>query len=165
MQGPKGLGYRPGEAKANAVDAGVALANINDGFAASAPDLGAYEVGAPLPHYGPRPVDELPSLTLNATPASQAIHLNWIVSGTLPPTSTWQIGYQSQTGTLYPPITGIVSPTRAYTLAGLTNYIWYTVTLNAMADVPSVDSTPWLTDTVRAMPTDIFVYLPLVVKD
>lgn len=38
-----------------AVDAGTPLANINDGFAGKAPDLGAYELGRPLPHYGPRP--------------------------------------------------------------------------------------------------------------
>ncbi len=38
----------------NAVNAGIALANINDGYKGSAPDLGAYEVGAPLPKYGPR---------------------------------------------------------------------------------------------------------------
>ncbi len=38
----------------NAVDKGVVLANINDGYKGSAPDLGAYEVGAALPHYGPR---------------------------------------------------------------------------------------------------------------
>jgi len=37
-----------------AVDAGVVLPNINDGFTGNAPDLGAYEVGQPLPHYGPR---------------------------------------------------------------------------------------------------------------
>jgi hypothetical protein len=37
-----------------AVDAGVRLPTINDGFAGAAPDLGALEVGQPLPHYGPR---------------------------------------------------------------------------------------------------------------
>jgi hypothetical protein len=37
-----------------AVDAGVRLPNINDGFTGKAPDLGAYEVGQPVPHYGPR---------------------------------------------------------------------------------------------------------------
>jgi hypothetical protein len=37
-----------------AVDAGVAMPGINDGFTGRAPDLGAYEVGQPLPHYGPR---------------------------------------------------------------------------------------------------------------
>ena len=38
-----------------AVDAGVRLPNINDDATGAAPDLGAYEVGRPLPHYGPRP--------------------------------------------------------------------------------------------------------------
>jgi Right handed beta helix region len=38
-----------------AVDAGVILPNINDGFVGTAPDLGAYERGQPLPTYGPRP--------------------------------------------------------------------------------------------------------------
>src|SRR5207249_5488256 len=43
---------RPGSA---AVDAGVRLPGINDDFTGRAPDLGAYEVGRPVPHYGPRP--------------------------------------------------------------------------------------------------------------
>lgn len=38
-----------------AVDAGEILSTINDGFTGKAPDLGAYEIGQPLPHYGPRP--------------------------------------------------------------------------------------------------------------
>jgi hypothetical protein len=37
-----------------AIDAGVKLPNLNDGYAGKAPDLGAYELGAPLPWYGPR---------------------------------------------------------------------------------------------------------------
>jgi hypothetical protein len=37
-----------------AVDRGIRLANINDDFTGQAPDLGAYEVGQPVPHYGPR---------------------------------------------------------------------------------------------------------------
>ena len=41
-------------AGAAAVDAGEVLPNINDGFTGKAPDLGAYESGQPLPHYGPR---------------------------------------------------------------------------------------------------------------
>jgi hypothetical protein len=41
---------------AAAIDAGTELPNITDGFLGRAPDLGAYEYGAPLPHYGPRPV-------------------------------------------------------------------------------------------------------------
>jgi hypothetical protein len=38
-----------------AVDAGQVIPGFNDGFLGKAPDLGAYEVGAPIPHYGPRP--------------------------------------------------------------------------------------------------------------
>jgi len=40
---------------AAAIDAGVALPNVTDGFRGRAPDLGAYEFGEPAPHYGPRP--------------------------------------------------------------------------------------------------------------
>ena len=36
-------------------DRGAILPGINDGFEGKAPDLGAYESGAPIPHYGPRP--------------------------------------------------------------------------------------------------------------
>ena len=43
-----------------AVDAGVRLPTINDGFAGKAPDLGAYEVGQPVPVYGPRWLKEQP---------------------------------------------------------------------------------------------------------
>jgi hypothetical protein len=37
-----------------AVDRGVALPNVSEVFSGSAPDLGAVELGQPLPHYGPR---------------------------------------------------------------------------------------------------------------
>jgi hypothetical protein len=42
---------KPGSA---AVDRGVVLPNVNEGFDGSAPDLGALEHGRPLPHFGPR---------------------------------------------------------------------------------------------------------------
>jgi hypothetical protein len=53
LYAPEELDFRlrPGSP---AVDAGVELPTITDGFAGKAPDLGAYELGAPLPHYGPR---------------------------------------------------------------------------------------------------------------
>jgi hypothetical protein len=37
-----------------AVDAGVIIPTVNDGFTGHAPDLGALEVGKPAPRYGPR---------------------------------------------------------------------------------------------------------------
>ena len=42
---------KPGSA---AVDRGVLLPTVTDGFAGRAPDLGALEVGQAVPHYGPR---------------------------------------------------------------------------------------------------------------
>jgi hypothetical protein len=50
---PDELDFRlkPGSA---AVDAGAVLPSITDGFTGRAPDLGAYELDQPLPHYGPR---------------------------------------------------------------------------------------------------------------
>jgi hypothetical protein len=109
------------------------------------------------PYTYPHPLTQ--ELNLNATPADQKIHLNWDVNSGLQ-VSDWQILYEGPTGDQPSPITGIVSPTRAFTLTGLTNYAPYTITLNAM-----VDTTPILTATAYAMPTDIFVYLPLLQKD
>jgi hypothetical protein len=37
-----------------AVDAAIAIPNVSDVYAGAAPDVGAYEAGAPLPQYGPR---------------------------------------------------------------------------------------------------------------
>ncbi len=37
------------------VDAGTPLPNVGGAYSGSAPDLGPYERGQPLPHYGPRP--------------------------------------------------------------------------------------------------------------
>jgi hypothetical protein len=45
---------------AKAVDAGVVIPTVNEDFAGRAPDLGALEVGKPLPHYGPRWLDWQP---------------------------------------------------------------------------------------------------------
>lgn len=42
-------------ANSGALDRGVYLPNINDGFTGAAPDLGALERGCPAPVYGPRP--------------------------------------------------------------------------------------------------------------
>jgi hypothetical protein len=44
----------------SAVDRGLVLPNVTDGFTGTAPDLGALERGCPLPIYGVRPagIDE-----------------------------------------------------------------------------------------------------------
>ncbi len=49
---PADLRLAPGSV---AVDAGEVIPNVNDDFTGEAPDLGAYELGQPMPHYGPRP--------------------------------------------------------------------------------------------------------------
>jgi hypothetical protein len=36
------------------VDKGAVIPNVTDGYSGNAPDLGALELGQPLPHYGPR---------------------------------------------------------------------------------------------------------------
>jgi len=48
---PNPLQLKPGSA---AVDAGIVMPGINDGFNGKAPDLGCYELGKPSPQYGPR---------------------------------------------------------------------------------------------------------------
>ncbi len=54
---PADLRLAPGSP---AVDAALLLPNLNDDFTGQGPDIGAYELGKPIPHYGPRPegVDE-----------------------------------------------------------------------------------------------------------
>ena len=64
---------KPGSA---AIDRGVPLPTINDGFTGRAPDLGAFELGAPLPHYGPR------ATVPGAVPSGNSSLRSW--SGPLP---------------------------------------------------------------------------------
>ncbi len=101
-----------------------------------------------------------PPLDLHGRSADQAIHLSWRVNTTLPSTATWRIDYTGgPTGDQLPPITNLPNSTRQYSLTGLPNYIWYSITLNAM-----LDGSPILTDTANAMATDRLVFLPIVLK-
>lgn len=102
-------------------------------------------------------VEFVPSLVLHGAPGAGRLYLTWEVNASLPATATWRITYYSQTIGSALTATDSLSATRAYTLTSLTNGIWYTVTLNSV-----VGTTPILTDTVTAMPTDRFLYLPLV---
>jgi hypothetical protein len=112
------------------------------------------------PYTYPHPLTQ--DLALTASPGDETAYLDWTVADWtyLPPTSTWRITYYSETVPSPVTYTNIVSSTHAYTLSGLTNYEWYTVALNAM-----VDAAPVLTDTVRVMPTNLFVYLPITAKE
>jgi hypothetical protein len=133
------------QAGSPALDAGVIIPGINEGYNDAAPDLGAIEF--------------TPSLILHGSPANQAINLNWNVDITIPATTTWHIDYYTTTTDILT-ATDPSSTTRAYMLTELTNYDLYTVTLSAM-----VGTTAVLSDTITVMPTDIFVYLPLVLKE
>lgn len=72
----------------NAVDAGIVLPNVNDGFTGAAPDLGALEVGCPAPLYGVRPdgIDETnapfgcsgPTVSTTSTTTTTTIPLPWV---------------------------------------------------------------------------------------
>jgi hypothetical protein len=46
--------HLPLKAGGEAVDVGAVVPNLSDDFNGTALDLGAYELGKPLPHYGPR---------------------------------------------------------------------------------------------------------------
>jgi hypothetical protein len=96
------------------------------------------------------------ALTLTGRSANESISLNWEVNVTLPLTTTWTINYIGLPGDQPSPITGIPANTRNFTLTGLTNYTWYTISL-------ATDPT-WLSDTVTTMPTDHFSYLPALWK-
>ena len=57
LYNPEDMDFRL-RARSPAIDAGMVLPTINDGYSGKAPDLGAYELGQPVPDYGPR---ELPT--------------------------------------------------------------------------------------------------------
>lgn len=94
------------------------------------------------------------SLTLSAQPADHALHLTWDVFANLPPTTTWTITYQGSPGIPPSPIEGLPEATRAYSLSGLTNHEWYTVTLST---APSL-----VTDTIWIMPSDLLIHFPII---
>ncbi|MBN1138324.1 MAG: hypothetical protein JXM73_17175 [Anaerolineae bacterium] len=128
------------------IDAGLVIPGVNPDYQGGAPDVGAYEFA--------------PSLVLQGRAASRTISLSWMVNVALPAGTTWRITYDGPAGDEPSPVTGIISPTRAYMLTGLTDGTWYTVTLDAM-----LDSAPFLSDTVRLRPDDYRrVYLPLVLR-
>ncbi len=136
-----------------AINAGTTLADVptdldgNPRPIGAAYDIGAYEYGTP------------PQLFLTGSPGDQSIQLNWDVTATLPTSSTWRITYAGSAGNPPSPISNIPNGTRSYQITQLTNYTMHTVTLNAM-----VDGAPVLTDTVTVMPTDLFTYLPIVLR-
>jgi parallel beta-helix repeat protein len=134
-----------------AIDKGTTLNDVPTDLEGNLRPTGtAYDIGA---------YEFQPALVLSGKAGNQIIYLNWSLNTTLLAGSAWGITYYSQTAASAVSVSNIVSPTRAYTLTSLTNYFWYTVTLNAVQN-----ATPFLTDTVHLMPTNILVYLPLVLR-
>lgn len=131
-----------------AIDHGMPLSEFNfDKEFVVRPQIAAWDIG---------PFEAVPEVELTGMGADRAIHLAWNVNFTLPETSTWTIDYEGQLGDQLPPIMGIPESVRTFTLTGLTNYTWYTVTL--------ISDSPPLTDAVITMPTDLLFYLPYVAK-
>jgi hypothetical protein len=101
----------------------------------------------------------VPALELYGRPGDGTLYLDWSVGVSLPVAAGWHIDYYAQTATVYT-VTEPLSVTRSTVLTEhVDNYRWYTVTLS------TVGVTPTLSDTVRVMPTDRFMYLPLVSRD
>ena len=100
-----------------------------------------------------------PQLVLSAHALDKAIQLSWEVDTTLSTEASWTISYNSPPSGTLSTITQLAPELRTYTLTNLTNYTLYTITLEAI-----LSETIILSDTINAMPSNIFIYLPLVKK-
>ena len=70
--------YRPGidlglSARSKAVDAGQAMPGLEDAHRGSRPDLGAYELGEQVPHYGPRSQAPRTTAPANVSPRDRIV--------------------------------------------------------------------------------------------
>jgi len=104
-------------------------------------------------------------LYLRAIPRDSAIHMNWFTFED-PARASYSITYTYGTGGHdasqgLSPVQGILSTTQAYSLTAVANYVFYTVTV---ATRDENDAELAVSSSVRVMPTDIFVYLPLMMK-
>jgi len=113
------------------------------------PDIGAYEY--------------LPALRLTAIPFDQSVRLYWTPYED-PALATYVISYTHPAGTQPPhqgpsPITNIPGTAQSHVFTGLTNYAFYTFTV-AARDANGAELAT--SASVRSMPSDIFVYLPMV---
>ncbi len=119
-----------------------------------APDIGAYES-----HEG---------LWLSAHPGDRQIYLTWHFPPNNPLLASFAISctrrYAGSITIALPPllITDVLSTTRAYTMTGLSNYVWHRLTIEArdMAGVVLERS-----NAVNIMPTNIYVYLPIIMTE
>jgi len=98
------------------------------------------------------------SLPLWGLPGDEKIELSWDVYVPLPDNSSWTIEYQGQTGDQSSPIADIPVSFRNYTLSGLNNNTYYTVTLKLMlANNILLTSKP-----IVVMPRKHAIFIPLI---
>ena len=116
---------------------------VSYAYTDDAPDMGAFEF--------------VPTLTVFGSPNDGAVNLWWKTNDTVTIDTTWQIDYIGPAGDQPSPITLLPSETRVYQLTGLTNYTFYNITIGAIQN-----DQPILTQTIWVMPTDKFVFLPLI---
>jgi hypothetical protein len=119
--------------------------------------------------FGDRPdvgADEyVPVLYLRATPQDRAIGLSW-TQFDHPALDSYVITYTYGTGGRpakqgSSPIEDVLLTVQTYSLTDVSNYVFYTVTLAAR---DGSDADLVVSNSVRVMPTDIFMYLPLTMK-
>ena len=137
-------------AGANAVDSGTPLANLNDPFTLNgAPDMGAFELGQPLPSYGPRAL--APNLSSSSKVASNpAPALGEVV--------TYTVTLQNSGA----PFTSTVLLTD--TLPAELNYLPGSLTVDfGISDDSSAPTLTW-SGNPSAMPTVTITYAATVVE-
>jgi hypothetical protein len=119
--------------------------------------------------FGSRPdigADEYtPYVYLRATPGDRTVYLTWTEFED-PGLASYVITYTYGTGgsdaSQGPsPISNLLTTTHIYSLADVANYAFYTVTVGAR---DGSDADLFVSNSVRVMPTDIFVYLPAIMK-
>jgi hypothetical protein len=142
--------YTPGAADVTlkagtnaAVDAGTNMPNVTEGFAGTAPDLGAYERGSTVPIYGPAgitggtPNPTVPAAASNCTATALAgvsIQVNFSDN------SSNEDGFKverSIAGAPFATLTTLAANTASYTDTGLTDGISYSyriVAFNSVGD-------------------------------
>ncbi len=152
-------------AGSKALDRGLVLPNINDGFTGSAPDLGALESGCPEPVYGPRPVgmdetNEPLGCASKATPVP-VTPIPVVVGISINPLSTTLSAGESQTfgttitGTTNSAVNWSINPSNIGTLANgvykapasITSTQQLTITATSQAD-----PTKWVNAMITLQP-------------
>jgi hypothetical protein len=105
------------------------------------------------------PCTPIADVGLTAIPGDRTIHLAWVVNAALPAGSTWEISYTGPAGVPPSPVSGLPDSTRALTLTSLTNFVPYTITLQAVHS-----GNPIMSAAATVMPSDTVFFLPVVRK-